>query len=109
MSGRHAPGAPLWSTTTNIAAASNAVSGWVDVSDDPVLAIGRKSTGGTYVFEVDWSRDGVTSDFTETVTVADGTTVTKHAGAPFARFRVRNTDGVNAFTAHVTAVTGWQV
>ncbi len=109
MAGRSAPGSTLWASTALIAALGSAESGWTKVAADPVLTIGRQTTAGTYAFEIDWSRDGVTVDFTETVVIAGGTTVVKHSGAVWARFRARNTDAALPFTAHATVVTGWQV
>lgn len=81
-------------------------SGWVDLANVEHLRIGRSSTGGVYVFEIDWSTDGAVADFTETVAVANNGTTEKPVAARFARFRVRNTDAVAAFTSHRTTVHG---
>ena len=96
----------LWTDGSLIAAGGSVASGWVSVATYDVLRIGRTTTGGTYAFEVDWSRDGITVDFTETVAVANNTTVEKPTAGIHARLRVRNTDAVTAFTAHRTTVYG---
>ena len=93
-----------WTDGTLVAASGSVASGWLDVVGANVLRIGRTHAGGAYAFEIDWSRDGVTVDFTEAVTVANNTTVEKPVAMPFARLRVRNTDAVAAFTAHRTTV-----
>lgn len=98
------PTALLWSTGVLVAASGSVDSGWVDVSAIDEIVIGKTSAGGVYVFEIDWSRDGATVDFTEVVSVADKTSVTKDVAGLWALFRVRNTDAVAAFTAHRTNV-----
>ncbi len=96
----------LFTSGDLLAAGAAAASGFVDVSAVDQLVIGRTAAGGAYAFEVDWSRDGAAVDFTEVVAVAQATTTTKKVATAFARFRVRNTDGVAAFTAHRTNVAG---
>lgn len=96
----------LWSSSTLVAAASSVVSGWVDISSLDKLLVMKSSAGGVYVFEVDWSRDGVAVDIVEIVTVAEDTSIVKSAASMFARFRVKNTDAVVAFTQHLTVVNG---
>lgn len=94
----------LWSSNTLLAISSEAVSGWVDVSRLDQLMIMKSSTGGTYSFEVDWSRDGVTVDIVEIVAVTEDTSVVKSVASLFVRLRVRNTSGAAAFTEHLTVV-----
>ena len=94
----------LWTNATLLGTNGSAASEWIAVAQYDVLRIGRTSAGGTYAFEVDWSRDGVTSDLTEVVAVGNNITVEKPVGAAFARFRARNTDAVSAFSAHRTNV-----
>ena len=93
---------------TLLAAGGSAVSGWIDLQTAGVTAIRptRTSTGGTYALEIDWSRDGVTADITETVTVGNNVSVEKKAPMRYARVRARNTDAVAAFTVHRTVVHG---
>ncbi len=94
----------LWTNATLVGAAGNAASPWADVRRYEELRISRNQAGGVYAFEIDWSRDGATVDFTEAVGTTEDDQVTQPIAAEFARFRVRNTDGVNAFTAHRTNV-----
>ena len=71
------------------------------------LRVSRNQAGGTYAFEIDWSRDeGATTDFTETVVTTEDDWVETQPAMEWARFRVRNT-GAGAFTAHRTTVTSW--
>ena len=86
--------------TTGVAASS-----FVDVTYFNKLILSKKSTGGTYVFEIDWSNDGVTADVTETVTVPEGDQVDQPIANKYALFRVKNTGGT-PFTVHKTSVTG---
>lgn len=97
----------LWSDGTLVAAAASAQSGWINVAGQEELVISRNQAGGTYAFEIDWSRDGATVDFTEAVTTTEDDQVNQPVALPWARFRVRNTDGVNGFTAHRTTVAAW--
>lgn len=97
----------LWTNAVNLAASGvGAWSAWLDLTSYDSLRIGRTLTAGAHRFDVEWSRDGVVGDFVEAVTVADKTTVEKAVGARFARFRVANTDAVNAQTGHRTNVFG---
>lgn len=98
--------AELWSDGTLIGVSGAVVSGWVNVASYKDLRILRTAAGGTYAFEVDWGRATGVADITETVVVANNTSVSKPVGATWARFRVRNTDAVTAFTAHRTTVSG---
>lgn len=91
---------------TLIAISSEVVSGWLDLEKVAHLHITRTATGGTYDFQIDWSRDGVTADVTETVTVGDNASVEKQVATRYARFRIRNTSGVIAFSAHRSVVSG---
>lgn len=95
----------IWTDGTNVGAASNVVSGFFNLGMKKDIRIGKVSVGATsvYAFEIDWSRDGSSVDFTETVVVTDLSSVTKNVAAPFARFRIRNT-GAGAFTSHRTNV-----
>lgn len=100
------PVTPLWTDATLLALSSEVVSAFIDVREFDSLRIGRTNASGTYVFEIDWSRNGTTADFAEVVTVTTATTVTKDVAARFARFRVKNTHVTNAFTSHRTIVSG---
>lgn len=94
----------LHSDGTLVAAAGASVSGWQDVSNFDVITISRTAAGGVYAFEIEWSRNRSVVDVTEVVTVGNNGRVDIKPAAPFARFRVRNTDAVTAFTAHRTNV-----
>lgn len=94
----------VWTSGVLVAAAGSDVSGWVDVRQHDALRIARTHAGGAYALEVDWSRDGVAVDVTQALTVANNASAEVLVAAPFARLRVRNTDGVAAFTAHRTIV-----
>lgn len=96
----------LFTSETLIAAAGNTTSAWVDVSAYQKLHISKTSTGGVYALEIDWGRISGTVDFVETVATTNNAGVTREVIAPFARFRVKNTDGVNAFTVHRTNIFG---
>jgi len=97
---------PLWTDTTLVAALGNSVSTWFDIGKQtPVTEVTRTNTGGTYVFEVDWSRDGgSTTMTTDTITTTAGAPAQITGKARWCRFRVRNTHATNAFTAHTTTV-----
>jgi hypothetical protein len=97
-------GITVWSDNTLIAANGSVQSGFADVSVAEELRIMRTATAGTYAFEIDWSRDGVAVDLTETVSVPNQGRATVRPSAPYARFRVKNTDAVLPFTAHRTTV-----
>lgn len=94
----------LWVTTPLLAASGSAVSGWFDVSQLESLYIMRNWAGGAYAFEIDWSRDGVAVDIVEVVATSNNVPLVKPVAAKFARFRVRNTDAISAFTTHLTVV-----
>lgn len=96
----------LFSSTALVAALGNVVSGWFDIGKQtPNIEVLQTSTGGTYAFEVDWSRDGgSTTASTDTVTTTPGTTTVATSKARWARFRVRNTHATVAFSAHSTVV-----
>lgn len=96
----------LWTSGTLLAANGSEASPWVDLSYVDSLRIGRTHAGGAYALEVDWSRDGATPDITQAIVLANNDTGELAVAARFARFRVRNTDGVSAFTAHRTNVFG---
>ena len=95
-----------WSSTALVAAQGSSVSGWVDIGKStPYLQVTRTNTGGTYAFEVDWSRDGGSSTLsTDTITTSSGTAAEVVGKARWARFRVRNTHATVAFSAHSTTV-----
>lgn len=97
----------VWSDTTLVAALGSAVSGWLDIGKStPDLEVTRTNTAGTYVFEVDWSRDaGSTTLTTDTVTTVSGEPAAITGKARWARLRVRNTHATLAFTAHSTVAT----
>lgn len=96
----------IWSDGTLLAAGGAVASPWVDLRGFDSLVISRNQVGGTYAFEVDWSRDGATVDLTEAVATVEDDQVAQPIAATYGRFRVRNTDAVNAFTAHRTNVFG---
>lgn len=96
----------VWSSTALVAAVSNTASGWLDIGKStPDMEVTRTVTGGTYAFEVDWSRDGGSTTLTtDTITTTDGGTSVITGKARWARLRVRNTHATLAFTAHSTVV-----
>lgn len=96
----------LWTSGTLVAASGADVSPWLDLTLIESLLLARTATGGAYALEIDWSRDGATADVTEAITLANNTSTKIPAATRFARVRVRNTDGVAAFTAHRTTVHG---
>ncbi len=106
QSGVPVPLGTLWTDSTLVAAAGAVASPWFEVTNLGSLFFIRAATGGVYALEVDWSRDGVTVDVTQAVTVANSSSAQLLVAARFARFRVRNTDGTAAFTAHRTTVSG---
>lgn len=97
----------LWTDSTLVAALGNKLSDWINVAGQETLRISRNVAGGAYAFEIEWSRDGVTIDFTEVVVTTEDDSVEQPVAAEFARFKVRNTDVALAFTAHRTNVYGW--
>ncbi len=88
------------------ASGTGAWSGWKDLNTVGSLLIGRTATGGAPTVDIEWSRDGAAGDFIENVAPANNTTVEKRVAARWARFRVRNTDAVNALAGHRTNVYG---
>lgn len=96
----------VWSSTALVAAVSNTASGWLDIGKQtPDMEVTRTNTGGTYAFEVDWSRDGgSTTASTDTITTASAEVAVITGKARWARLRVRNTHATLAFTAHSTVV-----
>lgn len=96
----------VWSDTMLVAALSSTASGWLDIGKQtPDLEVTRTNTGGTYAFEVDWSRDGGSTTLTtDTITTSAGTAAVITGKARWARLRVRNTHATLAFTAHSTVV-----
>lgn len=85
---------------------ASVASGFIDVRNLDVLRVSRTATGGAYAFEVEWSRDGVAVDLTQALAVNNNAGAEIAVFLPFARFRVRNTDSLAAFTAHRTNVFG---
>lgn len=96
----------VWSSTALVAALGSTASGWLDIGKStPDMEVTRTNTGGTYAFEVDWSRDGGSSTAsTDSITTTDGGTSVITGKARWARLRVRNTHATLAFTAHSTVV-----
>ena len=96
----------VWSSATLVAALSSTASGWLDIGKStPDLEVTRTNTGGTYAFEVDWSRDGGdTTMTTDTITTSSGEIAVITGKARWARLRVRNTHATLPFTAHSTVV-----
>lgn len=96
----------VYSTTALLAALSNTASGWIDLGKQaPDTEVTRSAAGGTYAFEVDWSRDnGATTASTDTITTTDGGPTVIRGKARWVRFRVLNTHATLAFTAHSTVV-----
>lgn len=68
------------------------------------LQISKVSSGGVYQLEICWSDDGYTPVITEIVPISDNMPQMRPISSKYARFRVRNTDAVNAFTVHRTAI-----
>lgn len=89
---------------TLVAASGSVQSGWLNTATEAELAVIRNHAGGTYQFQIEWSRDGATADITETVTTTNNGRTFIDVAAPHARITVSNTDGVNAFTTHRTTV-----
>lgn len=100
----------LYSSSVLIAAQAEVVSGWFDFQTSQIdtLLIAHTREGGTYVFEVDWSIDGITVAVTEEIVGAgsNNTSVTKTVATRYGRVRIRNTHLTDAFTTHLTVVTG---
>jgi hypothetical protein len=98
--------ASKWSDTALLAAGGSSVSAWFDISRKAAFLVGtRTSTGGTYVLEIDWSRDGgATTLTTDTITTSPGVPIEIPTKARWFRSRVRNTHGSLSFTAHNTVV-----
>lgn len=96
----------VWSNSTLVAALSSTASAWLDIGKStPDLEVTRTNTGGTYAFEVDWSRDGGSTTLTtDTITTTSGDVAVITGKARWARLRVRNTHGTLPFTAHGTLV-----
>ena len=98
----------LWSDTSLVAALSQVESGWFKIGRQGQIDILRSNTGGTYVFELDWSADGGSSvQTTDTITTtASAYSDPNQARFParWVKFRVKNTHATNAFTAHSTSV-----
>lgn len=96
----------IWTTTQLLAAGTSVQSSWIDIGKQaPSLDVLRTNTGGTYVFEVDWSRDGgATTASTDTITTTAGSYTPITSKARWCRLRVRNSHGTAAFTAHSTEV-----
>ncbi len=97
----------LWTDATLVAISGAVESAWINVRGQQDFRISRNQAGGTYAFEIDWSRDGVTVDLTEVVVTTEDDQVTQPIAAEWARFRVRNTHATVAFTAHRTNVYAW--
>lgn len=89
-----------------LAAGGSVESGWIDAEalGGSLIHALRTATAGTYALEIDWSRDGAAVDVVEILTPTNNASLTKDVVSRFFRVRVRNTDGVAAFTAHRTTV-----
>lgn len=96
----------LWTDGTLVGGGGSVSSPWLDLTLLDSLRLMRTHAGGTYSLEVDWGRDGATVDVTQALTLANNESAELVVAARFARFRVNNTDGLNAFTAHRTNVFG---
>lgn len=101
-----APLSEIWTDNTLVANNGNKVSPWVSVTSVDRLRAMRATTAGNYSLEIDWSRDGETVDAVQTVAVGNNAGVEILVFAPFARFRILNTDALAAFTSHRTNVFG---
>lgn len=104
-----APPQPLvevWTDGTLVGPNGNKLSSWAEVGTMDKLRISRVSTGGTYVLEIHWSRDGVSVDVTQNLNIANNSGDEVLVFAPFVRFQVRNTDALAAFSSHRTNVFG---
>lgn len=97
----------IWANATLIAGLAQQQSGWIDIGKRaPMCEILRTSTAGTYVFEIDWSRDGgATTESTDTITAPAGTVTPITGKARWCRCRVKNTHATTAFSAHNTVVS----
>jgi hypothetical protein len=68
----------LWTDGTLVAALAQVQSAWLNVKGAEELRISRNVSGGTYAFEIDWSRDGATVDYTDPIpTTEDDSVVVK--------------------------------
>lgn len=101
-----APITEFWFTSTLVAALANVESGagFGFFQKNENFYIAKVNVAGTYVLEIDWSRDGSGVHVTETVTISDNVPIVKPVALPFAKFRVKNTHATNAFTTHRTYV-----
>lgn len=89
-----------------VATTGQVESAYLPLEEYGALIVTKKSTGGTYAFEIDWSTDGgTTADFTQVVVLTDNVPLKLEVAAKHARFRVKNTGGA-AFTVHRTLVAG---
>lgn len=93
-----------WTDGTLLAASGSASSGWLSVDTKDKLHIIRTHAGGTYALEIEWSRDGSTTDITETVTTTNDARTSVEVAAPYAKVTVKETGGTTAFTTHRTTV-----
>lgn len=92
-------------STSLVGTGGSDASQFLNISGSNSLFIYRTSTGGTYALEADWSRDGTTSLFTETLTtVSGGRSNVVATISPYVKLRVRNTHSTDAFTNHETVV-----
>lgn len=98
----------LLADSTLIAAGESVESPWFDFKTLNLssLFITRSSTPDIYVFEIDWSDDGIAARVTEVVTIVNNTSVSKTVAARYGKLRIRNTDTVASFMVHTTIVTG---
>ena len=97
--------AQVFSSTALIAALSQVESGWLDNGrhGGPYELV-RTSTGGTYVFEVDWSNNASTVIGTDTIVANPGEITLFPSNGRWGRMRIKNTHGTVAFSAHNTKV-----
>lgn len=90
-----------------IAAGQSVVSDWINALTVTRLNGAKKSAGGNYRLEAEWSRDGVdVAVVTTLIEAEESATLDSRVHMPFVRLRVRNTDALTAFTDHVTVVIG---
>ena len=102
----------LWTDTSLVAALGQVESGWLKIGRQGQIDILRTNTGGTYVFELDWSADaGQSVQTTDTITTTAGSVTdvnqSRHP-AQWVKLRVKNTHATNPFTAHSTSVAKYE-
>lgn len=94
----------LFTDGTLIVSGNNVQSPWLNVGGKQTVNITKKHTTGTYTMTLEWSRDGVTADFTTTLALTDNVATAVTVSAPFLRITIAAT--VANFTVHRTVVYG---